>query len=186
MGIKNRQNMISLLQREGVASRIDTVSPDTLKKQGVSVLAVDFDGVLASHGEDHPTPETAQWLQKCVKIFGKERVFILTNKPSQARKDYFHEQFHGVTMVTGVRKKPFPDGLISIINKSGLHPNATLLVDDRLLTGGLAACLAGTRMIYISNPYIGLSKRPVRETFFSLLRYLERIFFGLAGKNPIQ
>ena len=179
MGMRHRRNLIALLRRHGMAPNVATLEPNTLKKRGISILAVDFDGVLASHGEDHPKPKTAIWLQECVRVFGAEGVFILTNKPSLARKDYFQKKFPGITVVSGVRKKPFPDGLNCIIHTTGVHSDMVLLLDDRLLTGGVAACLAGTQMIYISRPYIGWSKRPVQETFFFFLRHLERIFLGL-------
>ena len=50
-----------------------------------------------------------------------------------------------------------------------------LMVDDRLLTGCLAAINAGARPCYIRRPYASYRHRPVAELFFSLLRRVERI-----------
>jgi hypothetical protein len=50
------------------------------------------------------------------------------------------------------------------------------MVDDRLLTGCLAALVAGARPCYIRQPYISLGQRPLAELFFVLLRWVERCF----------
>ncbi|MCP4701853.1 MAG: hypothetical protein GY862_34080 [Gammaproteobacteria bacterium] len=155
------------------------VSMDAL--QGISVLVLDFDGVLAAHGEEIPCPEAAEWLATCVDFFGARRVFILTNKPMPARTRYFNEHYAGVRCVTGVKKKPYPDGLEKIIAISGVRPEAVMLLDDRLLTGVLAGCIAGIQVTYVNEPYISLSGRPVTETFFQLLRMTERMLVRILG-----
>jgi hypothetical protein len=50
------------------------------------------------------------------------------------------------------------------------------MVDDRLLTGCLAALEAGARPCYIRRPYIAFRHRPLAELFFMLLRRAERSF----------
>jgi len=50
------------------------------------------------------------------------------------------------------------------------------MVDDRLLTGCLAALVAGARPCYIRRPYISFSHRPLAELFFWMLRRAERCF----------
>ena len=62
------------------------------------------------------------------------------------------ENFPDITFVYAQRKKPYPDGLQQIINITQADPKTIALIDDRLLTGGLATCLAGTHMIYINKP----------------------------------
>jgi predicted HAD superfamily phosphohydrolase YqeG len=84
------------------------VDPAELVARGLSVLVLDFDGVLAPHGEDRPLPEIESWLARCAAVFGEERIFILSNRPVPVRAAYFRQAFPGVRFVAGVRKKPFP------------------------------------------------------------------------------
>jgi predicted HAD superfamily phosphohydrolase YqeG len=123
-------------------------------------------------------------LRWCSTVFGEERIFILSNRPVPVRADYFHRVFPGIRFVSGVRKKPFPDGLLRIMELSGAVPGQVVMLDDRLLTGVLGACLAGVGVIYITAPYVSLAHRPLHESFFMLLRILERGFITLVNRLP--
>lgn len=146
-----------------------------LKSQGIKIIVLDFDGVLAAHGETLPHLEAEQWLINCITTFGKEQVFILSNNPFQARQDYIEKL--GIKFITCAKKKPYPDGLKMIIEQFACHTKELLLIDDRLLTGILATCLAQTRAILITQPYQNRSKRPITERFFSFLRWIEQQLF---------
>jgi uncharacterized protein len=150
--------------------------PAQLRHHGVQVLILDFDGVLAAHGESHPHPDIIPWLDACVSAFGASHIFVLSNKPLPARLNYFARHYPGLRCITGTAKKPYPDGLYAIQQLSGLPPAAHALVDDRLLTGALAASIAGCRAIYITHPLANFRKRPLQETFFYLIRRAERFF----------
>ena len=155
------------------------IPPITFKEQGVAILVLDFDGVLAAHGEPYPAPELRPWLRDCIALFGPEQVFVLSNKPLSIRIEEFNRHYPGVRYIAEVKKKPYPDGLQKIMAITGQPPEALMLVDDRLLTGGLAACIANVPMTYITRPYVRLSKRPVQELFFMILRFLERLPFSV-------
>jgi len=150
------------------------ISPSTLKQQGVSVLVLDFDGVLAAHGETIPAKELQHWLLDAVKTFGSTQIFVLSNKPLPSRQAYFNHYFPGVQCISDVKKKPYPDGLQRIVALTGQPAEALMLADDRLLTGCLAACIANVPVTYITHPYVLMSKRPIQELFFMMLRFLER------------
>jgi len=145
-----------------------------LKQQGIQVLILDFDGVLASHGEPAPSKEVLPWLTQCVEVFGANGVFILSNKPNLTRRQYFAKHFPTIRFIRATRKKPYPDGLQRVLLESGVAPETLAIVDDRLLTGVLAACIAGVRGVYITAPYIQYKKRPFTELFFTFLRWVER------------
>jgi len=155
-------------------TKLINFSAETLKQEGVRVLVLDFDGVLAAHGELQPTKELHPWLDSAIQQFGSENIFVLSNKPLPSRIAYFEQHFSGVRYISAVKKKPYPDGLNKIITLTKQKPEALILVDDRLLTGGLAACIANVPMIYINRPYIHISKRPIQELFFMSLRFIER------------
>ncbi len=160
------------------------IQPEELVARGITVLVLDFDGVLAPHGAQAPTAEVVAWLRRCAVILGEEKIFILSNRPDPQRADYFRRMFPSFHFIAGVRKKPYPDGLLRVMELSGATPEEVVLLDDRLLTGVLATCLAGTGVIYITDPYVSLAKQPIAECFFMLLRYVERRYIALAGWLP--
>jgi len=180
MGMGHRRQLAEIIRRFHVPQRTVAVAPEELAARGKTVLVLDFDGVLAPHGDDVPVPEVVEWLRRCTMTLGEERIFILSNRPVPVRADYFHRAFPGIRFVSGVRKKPFPDGLLRVMELSGAVPGQVMMMDDRLLTGVLGACLAGVGVIYITAPYVSLAHRPLHESFFMLLRYAERRFISLA------
>lgn len=155
------------------------LSPQELKQQGVEVLILDFDGVLAADHALLPTPTIQQWLHHCLTTFGHEKIFLLSNKPLPERIVYFEQL--GVHCITGVKKKPYPDGLQQIMQLTQYPAHQIMLVDDRLLTGVLATCIAGTQVSYITQPYVDLRQRPFFEFIFISLRFIERRIVQLCG-----
>lgn len=149
--------------------------PDQLAEAGIQVLALDFDGVLAPHAADQPLQEVITWLQQASEVFGRDKIFILSNRPFGPRIDWFNQHFNGIRFISSVRKKPYPDGILRISELSSVPPDKILMVDDRLLTGSLSALLAGARVCYIRNPYQNFRQHPISETFFTSLRKLERV-----------
>lgn len=155
--------------------QIETVlqlDPSQLKSEGIEALAIDFDGVLSVYGEDCPSPHISTWLNSCLAIFGREKVFILSNNPTKLRQKCCNDL--GITLIRNVKKKPFPEGLLKIIKETQVKPASLLLIDDRLLTGILAAEIVGISAKWVTKPYIGLTQRPLPELLFILLRRLER------------
>ena len=118
-------------------------------------------------------------MKRCEAVFGGERIFILSNKPTEGRRQWFAEQFPAMRFISGVRKKPYPDGLNKTGELAGVPLSSIMMVDDRLLTGCLAALVAGARPCYIRRPYVSFNHRPVAELFFRLLRTGERAFVRL-------
>jgi len=179
LGVHYRRALRRLLDSTPHNSNILELTPEILKSSGIAALALDFDGVLAHHGAPAPLPETIAWMRRCQTVFGGDRMFILSNKPTEGRRRWFAEQFPQMRFVGGVRKKPYPDGLKKTGELAGVPLSSILMVDDRLLTGCLAALVAGASPCYIRRPYISFQHRPLAELFFMLLRKAERIFVRL-------
>lgn len=158
-----------------------SLDPAELKKTGIEAVALDFDGVLAPHGVQAPLPEVVEWLEKSAAVFGKDKLFILSNKPTEARRSWFAEHFPDICFISGVRKKPYPDGLQKTGELAGVPLSAILMIDDRLLTGCLAALNAGSIPCYIRKPFICFSSNIVSETFFWFLRHIERLLVRMLG-----
>lgn len=151
------------------------IEPMALKAEGYTVLVLDFDGVLASYGEEKPYEFLYPWVNTCVQTFGAGKVFVLSNKPTPIRQQFFATHFPDICFTVGKRKKPYPDGLLQILDLTKVPAHQMLVVDDRLLTGILAAILVGAGGRYVTAPYINLSKRPLSELGFMLLRGMERL-----------
>lgn len=173
MGWRHRHNLIPYRHDPDLqAETILHINPKALKEEGIKVLAVDFDGVLAAHGEEKLENNIVKWLVSCYEVFGKGHVFILSNKPTRSRAATFAS--YGIEVIRAPRKKPYPDGLLYILSRTKVSPEELLLIDDRLLTGILAANIVGVQARWVTKPFINLAKRPLTELFFVVLRSFER------------
>ncbi len=173
-GWRQRRTLRLLVQHTPPGRTVLDLQPAMLAERGVAVLVLDFDGVLAPHGADRPLPEVHAWLRQVVAALGEEKVFILSNRPHGPRMDWFRIELPGVRVISGVRKKPYPDGLVRAGELANVPLSAILMVDDRLLTGCLAAITAGCVPYYVRSPFVDLRQRPRKELFFMLLRWAER------------
>src|SRR6185369_16656004 len=179
LGVRHRRRLRQILDESPPCTCILTLDPAALKSSGITALALDFDGVLAHHGAPAPLPEAIEWIRRCEAVFGGDRIFILSNKPTEERRHWFASHFPALRFIAGARKKPFPDGLNKTGELAGVPLSQILMVDDRLLTGCLAAINAGARPCCIRRPYVSFSHRPLAELFFWMLRAGERIFVRL-------
>ncbi|MEI6207365.1 MAG: hypothetical protein WCP20_11315 [Desulfuromonadales bacterium] len=179
LGFRHRRELGRILKMTPLNARILLLDPKALRASGVAALALDFDGVLTYHGAATPLFEIIDWMKRSEAIFGGDRIFILSNKPTNERIQWFAENFPDMRFIAGIRKKPYPDGLNKTAEYAGVHVSSIMMVDDRLLTGCLAAVVAGARACYIRKPYVSLHLRPFSEIFFMLLRSLERLFVRL-------
>ncbi len=168
---------LSRILREATSKPPWEISIQQLRLTGVKIIVLDFDGVLAPYGDDQPSTLMLGWLNRCIRQFGEANVFILSNNPSPARIEFFREHFARVQWLTGFRLKPYPDGLEWAISFRSVAPREVLLIDDRLMTGVLCACIAQIGVCYVRQPIVALSKRPSRELFFMALRGMERLLF---------
>lgn len=151
--------------------------PLLLKAQGFKVLVLDLDGVLTPYGVVDLSEAIEKWLRSCMEIFGNKNVFILSNKPTKERIEYFSRFFKGLIVVLPPRNKPYPDGIQQILQQTKAAPEAVLMIDDRLLTGILAAIITHTSGRYITKPLIAFRVHFLPELFFILLRQIERWLF---------
>ena len=162
---------------QGLALQAKTlldIDLDLLKQQGIQGLILDFDGVLAAHAAPRPLAIMEDWLRKALTVFEPNQLFILSNQPTEARQAYFRTYFPGISFVCPQRKKPFIDGIQIVLDTLGVAPQTVLLIDDRLLTGILAALMAGIQGCYVTAPWIDWKKRPFSEAWYYLLRRAER------------
>lgn len=170
-----KEQLKHFMQTPGLQlSNIHDISISELGVRGVSVLVLDYDGVLAAHGELEPKPEIVSWLQHFCKVFPPEKIYILSNKPTIGRQKFFMQNFPQIKFVIAKRKKPYPDGLLQIAALADVLPQQLLLVDDRLCTGILATLTSGTQGLWITRPYVNIMAQPIIESWFKFLRWSEQ------------
>ncbi len=135
---------------------------------GIKLLIVDFDGVLAAQGAARPLPETMSWLRSTNK-----KIAILSNKPTEERQRYFSEHYPEIDFFVAQHNKPNPQSIFTLLKKHACTSQESLLIDDRLTTGILAAILANINAIYITRPYVNLSVHYFQEYEIACLRWFE-------------
>ena len=89
---------------------------------------------------------------------------------------WFRERLPEIRFISGVRKKPYPDGLKKTGELASVPLSSILMVDDRLLTGCLAAIISGSVPYYVRMPFRGFGKNAHKELFFAFVRSAERLF----------
>lgn len=145
----------------------------------IKIIALDFDGVLAAHGELKVHGAVMIWLEKLIKAVGVDQICLLSNKPTMTRKRFFEDHYPGLAFIAGERKKPYPDGLKKIMALKSVRADEVCLIDDRLLTGILATIISGSKGILITKPFQNYQGHLVKESFFAFLRFMECCRFGL-------
>lgn len=159
------------------------LTAEFIQSRNIRYLALDFDGVLANHGEVKPLAEAEAWLSQFIQVIPQSHIALLSNKPFTERVVYFQQRFPNIIIISGVLKKPYPEGLNKLVAHFNCAKHELALVDDRLLTGMLAVCIAGVQGVYIEKPYSNYKKRLIAECFFSVIRQAERAWVGWLGKN---
>lgn len=167
------RHAIKRLAHEGRIANVVQLDVSYLVSRGIKVLALDFDGVLAAHGQSQPDADVVAWLKKLVD--SPLKLALLSNKPNQERQTYFKAEFPELLFITGFPKKPYPHGLLAIAKQFEVQPQHVLLADDRLLTGVLASCLGGAQAAYVRPARQNFKTRWIEEVFFEAVRRLERL-----------
>ena len=147
------------------------LTPNFLQQHQVQGLIFDFDGVLNGDSYLYPTKKIAQYLHEICEIYP---VAIYSNANLPKRKEYIKEHFPKIFWVDIPPKKPSPDSLLSLCRHWDLPAASLLMVDDRLLTGGLSAFRAKTQFAHVSTPLTSYKTNLVREIFFSSIRLVEK------------
>ncbi|MBV53020.1 MAG: HAD family hydrolase [Coxiellaceae bacterium] len=154
-------------------STVLSINPEALKSEGIRILALDFDGVLNIHNASHVTPSVLAWMKQCCDVFEEKNLYLHSNNNLDKRLRFLKRHFPDMQILNPNKKKPYPDGLQSITQQTQIPPDQIALVDDRLLTGMLAATQAGCYGVYITQPFCDFEHSPFYETAFWLLRKLE-------------
>ena len=172
---KFRNELFQIIEQTDNKLQLINVDPKILIKKGITkTLILDFDGVMAAHGKERPDRPVIKWLKEAIECFDQKNIFILSNALTNERKSYFTNNYSEIRLIEAARKKPYPDGILQILEIAKCDPNEVIIIDDRILTGILAGHIAGIKIIYIRNPLTDMSNNLDDELFFAVLRCLEK------------
>lgn len=164
----------TLLRKAGMGMHVNNVTyinSDFIDENKIKVLILDFDGVLSCHGDETVDDDVLMWLKEVIDNRPSLKICILSNKPLRVREDFFKLNTPSVDFIVAAKKKPYPDGINSVLKKYSINPRDACIVDDRLATGVLAGVISNIKTCYVYPPRARATKV---ETFFRGLRRMER------------
>ena len=180
---KFRNELFQIIEQTDHKLQLIDVDPNVLIKNGIKkILILDFDGVMAAHGKKRPDRSVIKWLKEAIECFDQNKIFILSNALTKERKTYFLNNYPEIHLIDATNKKPYPDGILRILEIAKSNPNEAIIIDDRILTGILAGHIAGIQTIYIRNPLTDMSNNLDDELFFAVSRCLEKYLIRIMVK----
>ena len=147
-----------------IKSSLTDICAETLHKQGIQLLMLDFDNTIVPYTTNTPTPQMEQWLKNM--LASDVRLCVVSNS-KRDRVPTFCKAW-GMDCITHA-KKPFGKGIAACMEKYGLEPSACALAGDQIFTDTLGANLSGATSILvkpINNHNIWLKLRHVAEKPF--------------------
>lgn len=163
---------------------LDEMTSEMIGSLGLKGLVVDFDGVLGGARSPHAAPIYIAWLQQ--RLQEGIKVAIHSNNPEQVgkeRRERFLHDLAGVLWMPTYPKKPSPSTLDYLKNRWRLRSQEIAMIDDRMLTGGLAAFRSNVSFFFVKEPVTDYQLAPVLETGFAALRLWERFKYRAPHKN---
>ena len=147
-----------------IKDRLTDLTPDELKRRGITFLMMDFDNTIVPYTTDVPTPEMEQWLKQMQQ---SEIGICVVSNSKHDRVVKFCEP-RGIPVITHA-KKPFSRGILQCKAQFGLDLSHAALVGDQIYTDVLGANCAGAVSILVKaihNHNIWLKLRHVLELPF--------------------
>ena len=133
--------------------RVSQISPDFLKKEGISVLLVDLDNTLAPYYHGSPAQHTIAWA-RLLRASGIDIVIYSNNKTDRPRG---FAELLGTEYYVKQARKPRTDKISEALRITGKNINECCVVGDQIFTDVLLSKNAGCRSILVepiklSNP----------------------------------
>jgi uncharacterized protein len=155
--------MIKKIRPDRVATSVETIDLEQLKRSGIVALIIDIDNTLTPHHKDVISDGKQAWLkQAAAQGF---LVFLLSNNRKSRLKSI--TEAYGLNGY-GFAFKPFSPYYKKILKQSGCLPKEICCIGDQLLTDILGAKLNGMASIYVEP----ISPRDIIFSRFS--RWLEK------------
>ena len=129
---------MGLLRPTALQQRVTDLSPELLRRMGVSAILLDVDNTIASYTSHQPIPGAIEW----AKAMGEAgfRLIIVSNN-FKKRVGPFAARF-GLDFIS-FACKPFPYGYLKARRRLGLRCRDCAIVGDQVFTDIVGANLCG-------------------------------------------
>ena len=151
---------LSLLPKV-VANAITDITPEFLRRKGLTSLLLDFYNTIIPYTTNEPTPRVRQWFAE-MKAAGIA-MCVVSNSKKDRVKQFCRK--HGLPCITHSRK-PFGKGISQALKLLQAKPEESALVGDQIYTDVVGANLRGVTSILVKsihNHNIWLKARHVLE-----------------------
>lgn len=133
-----------LLTPEVVFRRVEAITPEALRRMGITALVLDVDNTLTGDGSQQLDDSVAAWLA-AMRAAGISLTIVSNNTARRVRP--FAERI-GLAWVP-LACKPLPPGLMTARRRLGVARRQMAMVGDQIFTDRLAAGLYGIRCLYV-------------------------------------
>lgn len=141
------------------------VTPNILKKMGVSGLILDVDNTLTTHDNPRPADGVLDWIAM-IKQHGY-KLIILSNNTAERVKPF--ADMLGLSFVPD-GGKPLRRGYKQAVCELGVPKNKVCAIGDQIFTDILGANLTGIKSVFV------FPIEPESSAFFKIKRTAERPF----------
>ncbi|MCL2564150.1 MAG: YqeG family HAD IIIA-type phosphatase [Oscillospiraceae bacterium] len=157
-----------------VVPDIFAVTPDLLRRKGITFLCLDLDNTLSPYSEDMPPKRVLDWMAE-LKAAGIDLYMISNSAKSRRADDY--AKACGIPFVK-CAGKPRPKALRDAMQQMDKTPAETALMGDQIFTDGLCANRAGALSIVV---------KPIEmKNIFFRIRYGVEQLFRVLSKERIK
>ena len=95
-----------LVNSDHCLDSIETLSPYYLVRFHIKLLALDFDGVLSSHGQAELKESVIAWFIQFNKSFPLKQICIYSNNLFEQRIQYLKTFFPDIEIIYYIKKNP--------------------------------------------------------------------------------
>ena len=154
---------MGLLRPTALQQRVTDLSPELLRRMGVSAILLDVDNTIASYTSHQPIPGAMEW----AKAMGEAgfRLIIVSNN-FKKRVGPFAARF-GLDFISFACKR-FPYGYLKARRRLGLRCRDCAIVGDQVFTDIVGANLCGMKSVLLTPI------EPEEGFTFRLRRFFER------------
>lgn len=132
-----------LFTPEYIFRAIEAITPEFLRKNGITALVLDVDNTLTGDGSQQLDDTVQQWLDT-MRAANVRLTIVSNNTPKRVQP--FAERV-GLAWVP-LACKPLPVGLAVARRRLGVHKSQMAMVGDQIYTDRLAAGLYGITCLY--------------------------------------
>ena len=133
-----------LLTPEVVFRRVEAITPEVLRRMGITALVLDVDNTLTGDGSQQLDDSVAAWLA-AMRAAGISLTIVSNNTARRVRP--FAERI-GLAWVP-LACKPLPVGLAVARRRLGVKRRQMAMVGDQIFSDRLAAGLFGIRCLFL-------------------------------------